>query len=805
VLQRLVLPALGVLVACSPHHHQPLDAAEESQLDASIEPGDAGDIDAGIDAGSDAAVPDTTPPHLVAVTPTSGSATWLGGPVRFVYDEPLDAQTVAALSVTAQAAGTAVNATVAFEAPSTVRVSLEANARGVGALAIHLAGSLEDTAGNAATVGEDVSLVLPPWSNVPIDRGFARAAPKLAIGADGTVYAAWIVGTIVTRKLVVSVLEGTTWRDLSPLGTDVSHGAITLDESGAPIVAYVDGGTVHVMRHESGAWAALPSPGSARYVALATPSGGHPTLAMFGSTASVSTLVNGAWQPLGLDVAMLAPLACEPVLATSAANSAAIGWIDDGGTLRVYRYDGSWTAMSTLSVGTGTHVALAARGSSLAIAWDQVAGSYGVLAAIAPGGSATWTRLGRALDVDIEGDATAPAIAFDSTGTPLVAWTELVEDQRRGVMARWSGSAWSIVGGVTWLASANAVPGRTELVLAAGDTPVVATSASGSAVIARFNGPRTAAVGLSSRSSISGCGFSVSAPPATLSQTGCFSLATPNKPVAHAGLVPYDIVSPLWSDGALKRRWIGLPDGQSMTLAGNGSWSAPAGTILVKQFDIETTPGNPATRRPIETRFLINDATAGLQGFSYRWNTAGTDATLQPADSAQTITWSLDNGAAHPHVYPSRQHCISCHYPSMGPILGLRPEQLQRWMDYDGVIAQQLPTLAALGVGPNSSTQPLVSPHEPSETPERRMRGYMAANCQHCHNPQYISIKDLRYTTPLSQTRLCEVIVPGDPSSSILYQKVTTRPGMPPLGTVVVDPLAQQLLGSWISGMSSCP
>jgi hypothetical protein len=585
----------------------------------------------------------------------------------------------------------------------------------------------------------------------------------------------------------------------------VSSHAITVDDSGAPVVAFVDAGVVCIERFDNGAWVTLPSPGDAQYVALATPPGGAPMLAVFGSTARVATLVGGAWQPLGMDVAMPAPLASEPVFAAPAANRAAIGWIDDAGTLRVYRYDTSWTALAMLDVGTGTHMSIAGRGSAIAIAWDQLAGSYGVLAAIASGSSTSWTRLGRALDIDMEGDAVQPAVAIDGAGAPVVAWTELVEDKQRGVIARWSGSAWSVVGGVSWLASTTAVPARTELALAAGDTPIVATAASGSAVVARFNGPRTPALGLSTRTSISGCGFAVSAPPTSLSQTGCFSLVTPKQPVPHPGLVPYDIVSPLWSDGALKRRWIGLPDGQSMTLSSNGSWAAPVGSIIVKQFDIETTPGNPATRRPIETRYLINDATAGWQGFSYRWNTAGTDATLQPADSAQTVTWYLDDGTPHPHQYPSRQHCLSCHYPAMGPMLGLRPEQLQRWMDYDGVIAPQLPTLAALGVGPDSSAQPLVSPHEPSETWEHRMRGYMAANCQHCHNPQYISIKDLRYTTPLSQTRLCEVIVPGDPANSIVYQKVSSRPGMPALGTVVVDPLAVQLLGNWISGMTSCP
>jgi hypothetical protein len=85
------------------------------------------------------------------------------------------------------------------------------------------------------------------------------------------------------------------------------------------------------------------------------------------------------------------------------------------------------------------------------------------------------------------------------------------------------------------------------------------------------------------------------------------------------------------------------------------------------------------------------------------------------------------------------------------------------------------------------------------------MRGYMAANCSHCHNPANIAIKDLRYATPLAQTNLCEVIVPGSPADSIVYQLVTSRPGMPPLGTASVDPLAQDVLGTWISGMTSCP
>jgi hypothetical protein len=45
--------------------------------------------------------------------------------------------------------------------------------------------------------------------------------------------------------------------------------------------------------------------------------------------------------------------------------------------------------------------------------------------------------------------------------------------------------------------------------------------------------------------------------PQTLSQTGCFSGSTP-----AAGLIPFDVNSPLWSDNATKRRWMALPNAQ---------------------------------------------------------------------------------------------------------------------------------------------------------------------------------------------------------------------------------------------------
>jgi hypothetical protein len=787
---RRVLAAL-VFVACGKPSHGGVDAVTDAVVDAAV------------DAAPDAQEPDVTPPVVDTTSPANGAAVWLHAPIRVTFNEAIDPTTVM-MSATATVAGAAVPAQVTFEPPRTLAITLDATARGVGGVDIAVTGSVKDLAGNTYSSPIALSFVVPAWASATVDRGVAASAPELAVAANGTVYAAWLVGNAGARRAVVSALADS-WTSLGgPLGiTDVSSIAITLTGDGTPIIAWSEAGQAHVAQW-TGGWSEFPSPGAADFVALTTPPNGAPLLALFGPTAGVRELAGSTWQTVGTDLAVPSAIASTPVLAAGAASKPAIGWVDAQDQLRVYRYDGSWTAIAPLAVSAGSRLSLAARGSSLAIAWDQYAGSYGVLAAQLSGAATTWTRLGRALDIDINSNAIAPAVAFDASGAVVFAWTELVETNQRGALARWTGSAWSVVGGVSWLDDPQPAPTRTHIALHANEAAVVATSAAGAIRISRFNGPRVAGPGIATRASIAGCSFDAANPPALLSQTGCFNLATANRPVPHAGLIPFDVVDELWSDGAKKRRYMALPDNASMTLGANGAWVAPVGAFMIKQFDLETTPGNPSTRRPIETRFLVNDAALGWSGFTYRWNAAGTDASLL-SDTVWTVNWPMDDGSTHAHQYPSRAHCRSCHHTSMGPLLGVRSEQLARWNDYNGMIADQLQTLSALGVAPVSSATPFVSAHQPGETVERRVRGYMAGNCAHCHNPQYLSVKDLRYTTPLAQTNLCSSITPGDPAGSRVYQLVTSRPGMPCLGTIAVDPLADQLFASWISGMTSCP
>ena len=749
-----------------------------SSKDPSGSNGDAG-------VGGDDGGGDDVAPHVVAVSPAPGGDAWLHGPIRFTFDEPIVAP---ALDVTATLGGDPVEATAAVAADGrSVLVTIDSPVRGVGELSLEIDGDVIDRAGNASEDDLALTAAIAPWSPVAIDRGVASGVPAITLAKDGSVLAAWIVGPPGAHRAVVADHGG-------ELGAgDVTSVAIGLDADERPVLAYVDNGQANVLGWVNGGWIPLLSTGPATKVALASDCAA-PLLAVAStSSVTVHTLDAGSWHTVG------SALATTGAPTDLAIARGAVAWVDGGGA-RVHRLAGAaWQALA--AIGGATRVSVATRDQTIAVAWEQTSGSAGVYAAIANGSETAWTRLGGLLDVDPNSDARAPQIAIDSEGAPIVAWSEAIEGTPRGVTAHWAGDAWSILGGHSWLA-ATSMPAGSRMVLGAGHAPVLAWTAGGALGIARFNGPRDVAVGRATRASIAGCSFSASSPPSTVLGTGCFTLAAPGKVAPHAGLVPYDLISELWTDGTKKRRWIALPDGDFMIESATGAWSAPEGAVVIKEFAIETTIGDPSTRRAVETRFLVMTA-SGWQGFTYKWRPDGSNADLL-TDGQSTATWPTSAGT-YTHYYPSRSQCSSCHDSSFGPMLGPRPEQLKRWFDYDGVIAEQLPTLVHLGVGPSSDVDPLPSPHDASQSIERRTRGYMAANCAHCHNPNHIAIKDLRFTTPLAQTRLCEAIVPGAPANSRVYQLVTQRPGMPALGSLVPDPLIGSLVASWISSMSSCP
>ena len=83
----------------------------------------------------------------------------------------------------------------------------------------------------------------------------------------------------------------------------------------------------------------------------------------------------------------------------------------------------------------------------------------------------SWTQLGGSLDIDLSKDAVEPALKFDSSGNPVVAWSEGNGNANNIYVKRWKGSAWTQVGSSAVSGSFNA------------RTPALALDGSGNPVV----------------------------------------------------------------------------------------------------------------------------------------------------------------------------------------------------------------------------------------------------------------------------------------------------------------------------------
>ena len=100
--------------------------------------------------------------------------------------------------------------------------------------------------------------------------------------------------------------------------------------------------------------------------------------------------------------------------------------------------------------------------------------------------------------------------------------------------------------------------------------------------------------------------------PQTLQETHLFAKVAPLRPAA--GVIPYEINVPFWSDGAEKQRRVAVPPGRRVSLSDGGTLQFPPGTVFVKHFSLATDLRKPSVRRPLETRVLVCDESGGVYG-----------------------------------------------------------------------------------------------------------------------------------------------------------------------------------------------
>lgn len=301
--------------------------------------------------------------------------------------------------------------------------------------------------------------------------------------------------------------------------------------------------------------------------------------------------------------------------------------------------------------------------------------------------------------------------------------------------------------------------------------------------------------------------------PQTLSQTGLFADLATLRP--SRGVIPYEPNAPFWSDGATKRRWLAVPGTTArITFSETGNWEFPVGTVTVKHFEIRLANGG--TKR-LETRVFLNTANDGWQGYTYRWNDAGTDATLLPG--ADTVELAVDDGNGgtrnQTYAFPSRTQCHQCHTAAAGKVLGIRTAQLNRGGDASPLVELDQAGYFDRAIGDPATLPALADPFGGANL-ESRARAYLETNCAQCHQPGGPTPvdMDLRASTPIEQTQTVGVmgqgssvggatvrIVAGDKDTSLVWTRMNSLvegQRMPPLSSHVIDARGLELIGQWI-------
>jgi uncharacterized repeat protein (TIGR03806 family) len=302
-----------------------------------------------------------------------------------------------------------------------------------------------------------------------------------------------------------------------------------------------------------------------------------------------------------------------------------------------------------------------------------------------------------------------------------------------------------------------------------------------------------------------------------------------------AGVTPYDLNTPLFSDYAEKFRTVWMPAGTHVTYVAEGRFEFPVGTVITKSFGfpadfrVATDPVNW-----IETRVLVR-ASSGWKGTSYLWNAQHTDAQIEPGGEVDPFTFIADDGGtlAPNYLVPSQPECQKCHANDGAMItLGPSAEQLNRDFAYganDSGVENELAHWSRLGLlegAPSPDAAPKLAVFDDPTTGDvtARARAYLQANCSYCHNgngeARTTGLVLLDTETDPYALGMCKPpvaagkaganehydIFPGDPSQSILVTRMaSTEPSiaMPELGRSLEHVEAVAIVSDWIAGLDA--
>lgn len=324
--------------------------------------------------------------------------------------------------------------------------------------------------------------------------------------------------------------------------------------------------------------------------------------------------------------------------------------------------------------------------------------------------------------------------------------------------------------------------------------------------------------------------------------------------VPEDGVIPFEVTSPLFTDDAIKHRWVTLREGGKIEYSQNERWQSPVGTIYVKTFAYppkDLSVPEPDTREQlVETRLLVHEAD-GWKVWAYVYNEDMTDAVLTKSGLTLSVSWTDELGGMYGiqnYSVPSNSQCGKCHNDkdSVTRTLGPSTGMLNTDNTYDDGPSNQIDQLGFLGMlnnapPPEDEDNPRITYVDPVsynetcadddwECTHTAARSWLDSNCSHCHAPDgpvwdKALFLDWAALDPDSEDTtswgVCKIptsagngvdctqrydIYPGDPDNSIMVcriRSVIAGEMMPELGRSTVHIDGANVIADWIANMDT--
>jgi uncharacterized repeat protein (TIGR03806 family) len=296
------------------------------------------------------------------------------------------------------------------------------------------------------------------------------------------------------------------------------------------------------------------------------------------------------------------------------------------------------------------------------------------------------------------------------------------------------------------------------------------------------------------------------------------------------GVLPYDLITPLFTDYAEKARFVWMPEGTSANYDEKETFDFPEDAVLIKNFfyhndERDHTQGTNV----VETRLLVKK-NGKWEAHTYIWNKEQTDAELKVAGATLPVSW-IDAGGNQRsinYVVPNKNQCKGCHnHDEVLTPIGPRARNLNKALVYLDGEKNQLDKWVESGYlkgyTPGSEAPRLANWADPkSGTLHQRAMAYLEINCGHCHNahgpantsglflmadekdPGRIGVMKTPVAAGRGSGGFRFSIVPGHPEESILlFRMDSDDPGimMPELGRTVIHTEGVELIRAWIAAM----